>query len=114
MEHQFDLAVGNGHPIFAAQALSFQIPETRKLDKEVSAAAWIVQDVKQQLPDLPIGVVVSPPRQANARYRDAVAAFRELNAEVVEEGALDAWADRMADLVPPPGGPYLGCRLKAR
>ncbi|MDZ4689067.1 MAG: DUF3037 domain-containing protein [Planctomycetaceae bacterium] len=107
MQHQFDVAVGNGRPIFAAQALSFQIPETRKLDKEVSAAAWIVQDVKQAFPDFPIGVIVSPPRQANARFNDAVAAFQYLNAEVVQEGALDAWADRMADLVPPPGGPYL-------
>jgi hypothetical protein len=107
MEHQFDLAVGNGQPIFAAQALSFQIPETRKLDKEVSAAAFIVQDVRQNRPNFPIGVVVSPPRQNNQRYNDAIAAFTDLGAEVVQELNLDAWADRMADLVPPPRGQHL-------
>jgi hypothetical protein len=107
MAHQFDIAVGNGHPVFAAQALSFQIPETRKLDKEVSASAWIVQDVKLEFPDLPIGIVVSPPREPNQRYQDAIGAFRELNAEVIQENDLNGWADRMADLVPQPGAPPL-------
>jgi hypothetical protein len=104
MSHQFDVAVGNGHPLFAAQGLSFEIPETRKLDKEVSATAWVIQDVKQIFQDLPITVVVLPPREVNRTYLEAVGAFRDLRAEVVEENGINEWADRMADLVPPPGG----------
>jgi hypothetical protein len=108
MEHQFDVAVGNGHPIFAAQAISFQIPETRKLDKEVSAAAWIIQDVKLAFPDLPIGVVISTPHQENQKYNDALATFQALRADIVSgENGINDWADRMAALVPSPGGPAL-------
>lgn len=105
MEHQFDVAVGNGHPIFAAQAISFQIPDTRKLDKEVSAAAWIVQDVKQANAALPIGVIISPPQQEpnNNKFQNAVDAFRALRANVViGENEINDWADEMADLVPAP------------
>ena len=37
--HKFDVTVANGKPYFAAQGISFEVPETRFLEKELSSTA---------------------------------------------------------------------------
>lgn len=105
MAYKFDVSVSNGHPFFAAQAISFEVPGTRFLDKEISATAWLIEDVKRETQDLPIAVMALPPvlERANdvslSTYKRAAGTFRELGAEVVLEAELAPWAKRMVELV---------------
>jgi hypothetical protein len=103
MPYEFDACVGNGHPIFAAQGLSFEVPETRRLDKDISATAWLIEDVKRITPDFPIGVVALRPKTPNGMYESAIRTFKELSAEIVAEEDLSSWATRMVDSVPAHG-----------
>lgn len=109
MAYQCDLSVGNGRPIFAAQGLSFELPETRHLAKEISATAWLIEDVRAASPDFPIGVMAIRPRPSDGEaleetYGRAVRTFTELGATVFEEDGMQ-WVDRMVGMVPMPG-PY--------
>lgn len=100
MAYEFDVSVGNGKPLFAAQGLSFEVPISRKLDKDISATAWLVQDVKRAHNDLPIGVVVLPPSNKSDNFDQAIRTFDELGAEVVYEHELSRWADSMVQRIP--------------
>lgn len=101
--HTFDFGVANGSPYFLAQAISFEIADPREIEKQVDAASWAVEDVKHSLSDLPIGVVTLPPKavgETTDMYRNAKKVLTDLGAEVLDEENVQAWATRMADLVP--------------
>ncbi len=105
MAYYFDVSVGNGHPLFAGQGISFEAPSGPKLNREISATAWLVEDVKREYPDLPIGVITLPPKHDQPFYDKALRTLKDVGAEVVPEHELTKWADRMVALVPPaPGG----------
>ncbi len=96
--YEFDVSVGNGQPYFAAQGISFEVPNTRRLQKEIASTAWLIEDVKRESPDFPIGVAVLPPKQnaGNAsrdNYQEAVAIFQGLSADVIEEPQFSNWAE---------------------
>ena len=101
MAYEFDVSVGNGKPLFAAQGLSFEVPRSRKLDKEISATAWLIEDVKRVDEDFPIGVVLLPPAAETDKYQRAIRIFDELHADVVLEHDLSRWADSMVQRIPP-------------
>jgi hypothetical protein len=100
MAYEFDISVGNGEPLFAAQGLSFEVPSARTLDKDISATAWLVEDVKRVNKDFPIGVVVLPPAEDNETFQKAKNIFQELRAEVVSEHDLSGWAEKMVNRIP--------------
>jgi hypothetical protein len=100
--YQFDVSVGNGEPYFAAQGLSFEVPNTRHLEKGIASTAWLVEDVKRITPDFPIGIAVLPPKRDADRlsqdnYEEALNIFRQLNAEVILERDFSVWADRVSE-----------------
>ena len=100
--HPFDLAVANGRPYYAAEAVSFENPDPKRIDRNIGAAAFAIQDVRRgsAYATLPLAVVVAPPKGGDVdRYEGALAAFRENGAEVVRLDQLDAWAGQVADLV---------------
>jgi hypothetical protein len=103
LKYEFDVSVANGHTLFAAQGLSFEVPATRRLEKEISATAWLIEDVKSAQPDVPIGVAVLPPKRAlDDTFAKATTLYQQLGAEVLTEGdQLSRWAERMVDQLPP-------------
>ena len=79
--------MGNGVTYFAAQALSFELPDVALLKQNLDATAWSVGDVKEQNPDLPIGVVALHPLPGTETYPRAIEAYER--ARIIFEG-LDA------------------------
>lgn len=98
-EHRFDVAVRNGKLLFAAQGLSFEAPASRELERELGETAWAIADVRNHYPNVPLGVVVLPPKTNVKIFDRATHIFGGLNAEVVLEPHVDEWAERMASSV---------------
>jgi hypothetical protein len=99
-EHEFDFGAENGRPYFAARALSFERPESKVLHRDTESTAWALDDVRKENKELPLGVVVLPPRDDEPEfYSQAIRIFEDCGATVIEEQALDEWASSMAELV---------------
>ena len=108
--YQFDIAVANGRPFFCAQGLSFEGPETKRLEKELWSASWLIERVREKNQDLPIGVIVAPPNQSQQLpedlvhvrpevYEKAKKQFHDLGAEVLTETEVLPWARRQSVLL---------------
>jgi len=95
-EHQFDVVVANGRPLFAAQGLSFELPDSVTLRKDVDATAWAVDDVRKRKLDLPLAVLALPPKKETKLYARATQIFEGLDAAVLTESDVDKWATRVA------------------
>lgn len=54
--HRLDVIIGNGKPLAAVQALSFEGGDTWALQRDVDSTAWLIEDVKRRHKILPIGV----------------------------------------------------------
>lgn len=59
--HHFDVVAANGHPIFAAQALSLEVPDARSVEKDINAAGWSLQDVQHREPNFPMAILALMP-----------------------------------------------------
>ena len=95
-QHVFDVSVSNGRPYFAAQGLSFELPDTKDLRRGIDATAWAIDDVRKELPDVPLSVIVISPVAPTEIYQRAVHVFENLDAAVIREEEVDSWASRMA------------------
>lgn len=95
-EHQFDVVVSNGGPLFAAQGLSFELPDTATLSRELEATAWAIDDVRKGKPKLPLGVVALPPRGKSILFKRATKIFAGLGADLMTDRDLDKWAKQVA------------------
>jgi Protein of unknown function (DUF3037) len=91
-EHRFDISVQNGRTILAAQGLSFEVPASRELEKEVDAVAWAIDDVHRAAESPALAVVALPPKSRSRVFDRAVNVFRGLGATVVQEDEIGAWA----------------------
>ena len=99
-DHEFDVGAGNGRPYFAARALSFEGGREGSLLRQIESTAWAIEDVKKAEEDLPLAVVVLPPKEDHAGvFGQAVRAFQKLQADVIEESQVTEWAASMAKLV---------------
>jgi hypothetical protein len=102
--YEFDIAVGNGRPFFALQALSFEVPNTKPLEKEIEATAWRVKEVHDASPGLPIGVFTFPPfgdeNDRSRLFEEAHQIFSDLGVAVIGEPQLPAWAGEMVAALP--------------
>jgi hypothetical protein len=101
--HTFDLAAANGRPYFLTQAISFEIADAREIEKQVDAAAWAVEDVRRAWADLPIGVVMLPPKSGGVGeefFDGSRKVFIDLGARDLDEAGLPRWADEVAANVP--------------
>lgn len=99
--HTFDIYVGNGRPIVAAQGLSFELPE-EAAERDYEAVAWTIQDTKDHAgatPQLSVVMTNSPRQQESALYRQATKTLRSLGAELISESQVMRWAERIAALV---------------
>lgn len=71
-EHKFDVGAVNGRVVFAAQGISFEMPERKvELIREIDATAWMIDDVRRVQPELSISVIALPPRGKSSTYDKA-------------------------------------------
>jgi len=99
-QHSFDLVVGNGHPFFAAEALSFQGEYSPEMRQEVDAALWVIEDVRKADKKLPLAVLALPPSGKMLLYDKAKRIFKEeFKADFVTEAGLSIWGRRMAKTI---------------
>lgn len=100
-QYTLDVTVANDELLYGAEALSFEVPDWRRVDRDVNAAAWLVRDVKDAHPDFDIGVMVLPPRDSSdmerqEKYGLAVRLIGNNGAKVLPESGFSAWAETMA------------------
>jgi hypothetical protein len=81
--HHFDVVAANGHPQFAAQALSLEVPESRHVERAINASGWSLQDVKHRQHDFPMAILALVPAMGG------VDAEREANIERVKGVAAE-------------------------
>lgn len=100
-EHKFDAVVANGQPYFAAHGISFEVQIPESLQDSIS---WMISDVKESDPKLPIGIVALPPKQEwqdyeklNEVYQTTISTYRDLGAEVLQENEVQPWASQTID-----------------
>ena len=100
-EHKFDAVVANGQPYFAAHGISFEVHIPESLQDSIS---WMISDVKESNPKLPIGIVALPPKQEwqdyeklNKVYKTTISTYRSLGAEVLQENEVQSWASYTLD-----------------
>jgi hypothetical protein len=98
-DHVFDLVVGNGKPIFAAEGLSFETADSEAIKGEIAALAWAVDDVKKMDRNFPLSVIALPPKRENAALRRAQSLFEKLHASLVLEDDVQKWAELMVQRV---------------
>lgn len=99
-DHIFDVVVGNGTPFFAAQGLSFEGTDSANLQRDVDATAWAVDDVRRENRQLPLAVLALPPRNESKAFDRAEKIFKGLDADLVLEAQMGAWATRNANAIP--------------
>ena len=100
-QHKFDAVVANGKPYFAAHGISFEVHIPESLPDSIS---WMISDVKESDPKLPIGIVALPPKQEwqdyeklNKVYQTTISTYRSLGAEVLQENEVQPWASYTLD-----------------
>jgi hypothetical protein len=77
-EHQFDVAVANGRPYLAAHGISFEVHTPESIQ---DAIAWMIMEVKQVEPTLPLVVIVTLPlTQGMDDYRALLASHGRMTA----------------------------------
>jgi hypothetical protein len=94
--HRLDVILGNGKPLAAVQALSFEGGDSPALQKEVDATAWLVGDVKRRHRTLPVAVFLLPPKSESKTYTRAKRLFPQLKSDLVLENEMEQWAKKQA------------------
>ncbi len=100
-EHTFDAVVANGQPYLVAHGISFEVHPPETLQDSIS---WMILDVKESDPKLPIGIVALSPKQEwpdyeklNKVYKTTISTYRSLGAEVLQENEVQRWASYTLD-----------------
>jgi hypothetical protein len=89
-QHRFDFGLANGDLRRLVQTLSFETSDRGALKTEVDAVAWAIDDVRRRQSSLPISVVTI----GEGKLLDsAVQVYEGLEASVVREHQILAWAD---------------------
>jgi len=100
--HNFGIALRNGQLYAAATAISFAVDRS-DVQRDMGSAAWDITDVVAANSVPQLAVLLGEPadnRHAKELYMEARRLFGELDAEVVEEPGLDAWAAKVVDRLP--------------
>lgn len=98
-EHEFDLGAGNGTVVLGVLGLSFESQSASDGLRNLHAAAWTIDDTKTANPELPLAVVMLPPKTRSNAYDRALHVFDALEVEPVPEDQVDEWAPKAAQAV---------------
>jgi len=100
-KHSLDLVVGNGHPFFAAEALSFQGQYPGEMRKEADAALWVIEDIRKANKKLPLAVLALPPVGKLPLFNKARRIFKnDFKVDFVTGTQVEGWGRRMAKAIP--------------
>ena len=91
-EHRVDIAGVNGKPLFAAEAISFEVSDPDELKKDVEAVAWTVDDLLTANKKLPVAVLALPPSSETDELARAKRIYKGLGARFVIERHFNDWA----------------------
>jgi len=98
--HEVDLTVSNGHLLLAAKAVSFARKPGRDIERDISATAWTIEDLRQGAQNFTVAVLVAPPDDTKrADFREGARLFRDLQAEVLSADDLESFAETFAQTV---------------
>ncbi|HLF79867.1 MAG TPA: DUF3037 domain-containing protein [Dehalococcoidia bacterium] len=94
-EHPVDLVVQNGHALFGAQGISFEIPDQETILREVRVLAWAIDDIRNRDKEFPFGVIALPPKVGSrTMFRRAEKILAGLGAEMLSgEDEVRSWAE---------------------
>lgn len=95
-DHEFDLGLANGQILLGVLGLSFESQSPQDSLRNLHAAAWTIDDTKSANPDLPLAVVMLPPKTRSNAYDRALRVFDALDVEPVPEDQVDTWAPEAA------------------
>jgi hypothetical protein len=102
--HAFDAVVQNGQPHFAIDALSFELPRATNLSLQVYAKAWTLVDVRDNDPDIPIGIYTLPPVEKRphltALYEETVSTYESIGVDVLTDETFNSWLKDKIDKIP--------------
>ena len=91
--HKVDLALRNGKVVSGSYAFSFESSDLGRIQKEVDATAWAIEDIRRGNSDVRLSVLTLPPTPlATSAYDRAVRLFAAMHVPVVTEAALSGWA----------------------
>jgi hypothetical protein len=92
-QHKFDVAVANGRPYLAAHGLSFEVHAPGSIQ---GAVAWMIGEVKELQPQLPLVILTLPPIQGSfeykkllANYENMTSTYQDLGAQVINENQVE-------------------------
>jgi len=101
--HQFDATVMNGKPYFAVQGISFEVHPPKHTTESVS---WMISDVRDSNSDIPLAVLVLPPKQNTGKYDELLKLYEQKTelyedqgATILKEESLGEWADRQLAII---------------
>jgi hypothetical protein len=98
--HPVDLAISNGKLLVAAQALSFERSPGAQVQRDISATAFILDDIGRSFSPPSLALLVRPPEEADrADYVSAMNLFQQLPTEIVSPRQMGSWASGVAERV---------------
>lgn len=102
---KIDVAVANGRIFSLSQALSFETPDMRELERQTQHAIYTLKDISETGENIRLDVVVLPPIPGQSSYQEAYEQFsalprmcEEIGAGVVTDRSLPQWAHEVAVL----------------
>jgi hypothetical protein len=102
-QHLFDVVLATGSPFAAANALSFDMRDRNRLQKDIDSTAWKIDDVRKnkRMKDIPLAVyaLLTPNGEGEPMYRRARKMFQGLDATVFSRDKdMIRWADSCLDI----------------
>lgn len=98
--HELDVALKNGHLYGGAFAVSFETGSPRSQQRDTDAVAFALDDIKNADDTSEISVIVLPPNPPTPTYTRARKIFKSLEAKVLGERNLTAWASDLVQRLP--------------
>lgn len=101
--HTLDAVVKNGRMYYAAHGISYENPDQSVVEDDVNATLWAIRDLRDSIPDLPVGIVVLPPLENSRmrRYSEDISALKKVGASTLEEQEIASWAENLSSSLSP-------------
>jgi hypothetical protein len=100
-EHQFDVAVANSRLYLVAHGISFEVHTPESIQ---DAIAWMITEVTQVEPTLPLVIITLPPTQDMPDYRALLvshgrmmATYKDLGAMVIDKNQVESCLSKQLD-----------------
>jgi Protein of unknown function (DUF3037) len=94
--HELEIGLKNGEIAMGADAISFKAQNVSELRTEIDAVAWLINDVRDKHPSLPLYVLATNARESTdagrKEYRRAERIYGDFQVPLVPSADLADWA----------------------